>query len=53
MGESRTDLLQWINSLLHLSYTRVEQCGSGAVYCQIIDSIYRDVTFILTLVHDL
>ena len=37
---SRTELLQWLNDLLALNYTKVEQCGSGAAYCQIIDSIY-------------
>ncbi|EPZ32520.1 Microtubule-associated Mapre1-like protein [Rozella allomycis CSF55] len=40
---SRTDLLQWINNLLDLNYTRIEQLGNGAAYCQIIDSIYGDV----------
>ncbi|KAJ3226241.1 hypothetical protein HK099_005346 [Clydaea vesicula] len=43
MGESRTDLLLWLNDLLQLGYTKIEQCGSGAAYCQIFDSIYRDV----------
>lgn len=43
MGESRTELIHWINSLLGLSYTKVEQCGSGAAYAQIIDSIYYNV----------
>lgn len=37
---SRTDLLAWVNELLQLNYTKVEQCGTGAAYCQIIDSIY-------------
>ncbi len=40
MGESRTELINWLNDLLALSYTKIEQCGSGAAYCQIIDSIY-------------
>ncbi|KAJ3035632.1 microtubule integrity protein mal3 [Rhizophlyctis rosea] len=43
MGESRTELLAWINDLLQLGYTKVEQCGTGAAHCQIMDSIYRDV----------
>lgn len=43
MGESRTELLQWINDLLQLNYTKIEQCGSGAVPCQILDTIYGDV----------
>ncbi|KAH8108536.1 EB1 domain-containing protein [Phellopilus nigrolimitatus] len=43
MGESRTELLAWLNDLLQLNYTKVEQCGTGGAYCQIIDSIYGDV----------
>lgn len=43
MGESRTELIHWINELLGFSYTKVEQCGSGAAYAQIIDSIYYNV----------
>ena len=40
MGESRTELIAWLNDLLALNYTKVEQCGSGAAYAQVIDSIY-------------
>lgn len=29
MGESRSELLAWLNELLALNYTKVEQCGSG------------------------
>lgn len=36
----KTDLLKWINEFYELSYTKVEQCASGAVHCQILDSIY-------------
>ncbi|KAJ3179257.1 hypothetical protein HDU85_004948 [Gaertneriomyces sp. JEL0708] len=43
MGESRTELLAWLNDLLQLGYTKVEQCGTGAAHCQIMDSIFRDV----------
>ncbi|KAJ4373428.1 microtubule integrity protein mal3 [Neurospora sp. IMI 360204] len=43
MGESRQELLQWINSLLQLNLTKVEQCGTGAALCQIYDSIFGDV----------
>ncbi|CAO1626086.1 unnamed protein product [Jaminaea pallidilutea] len=43
MGESRSELLAWLNELLALSYTKVEQCGSGYAYAQIIDSIYGNV----------
>ncbi|KAM3162023.1 hypothetical protein ACU8KH_04152 [Lachancea thermotolerans] len=43
VGESRSELLSWLNELLKLNYVKIEQCGTGAAYCQIIDSIYRDV----------
>ncbi|KAJ3089418.1 hypothetical protein HK102_006435 [Quaeritorhiza haematococci] len=43
MGESRTELLAWLNDLLQLGYTKIEHCGTGAAHCQIMDSIYRDV----------
>ncbi|KAF5360467.1 hypothetical protein D9756_004543 [Leucocoprinus leucothites] len=43
MAASRTDLLAWLNELLQINYTKIEQCGSGGAYCQILDSIYGDV----------
>lgn len=43
VGESRSELLQWLNATLDLDYTKVEQCGSGAAYCQLLDSIYGDI----------
>lgn len=43
MGESRTELLQWLNDLLQTNYTKVEQCGTGGAYCQIMDSIYGEL----------
>ncbi|CDO92537.1 unnamed protein product [Kluyveromyces dobzhanskii CBS 2104] len=43
IGESRSELLLWLNDLLKLDYTKVEQCGTGAAYCQIMDSIYGDL----------
>ncbi|KGG50264.1 hypothetical protein DI09_7p430 [Mitosporidium daphniae] len=42
---SRNDLIQWINDLLSLNVTKIEQLGTGAVYCQIMDSIYGTVLF--------
>jgi RP/EB family microtubule-associated protein len=42
MTASRTDLLAWLNELLQINYTKVEQCGSGGAYCQILDSIYGE-----------
>ncbi|KAK4034389.1 calponin homology domain-containing protein [Parachaetomium inaequale] len=43
MGESRQELVQWLNSLLQLNITKVEQCGTGAALCQVYDSIFLDV----------
>ncbi|KAJ3062443.1 hypothetical protein HDU98_001695 [Podochytrium sp. JEL0797] len=43
MGESRTELLAWLNDLCQVNYTKIEQCGTGAVYCAVMDSIYNDV----------
>lgn len=43
ISESRSELLSWLNDLLKLNYTKVEQCGTGAAYCQIMDSIYKDL----------
>ncbi|KAG0640432.1 calponin homology domain-containing protein [Tuber brumale] len=43
MGESRQELLNWLNGLLQLNITRVEQCGTGAALCQVFDSIFGDV----------
>ena len=40
MGESRTELIAWLNDLLQVNYTKVEQCGTGGAYCQIMDSIF-------------
>lgn len=43
MGESRQELVAWLNQLLQLNITKVEQCGTGAALCQVFDSIYLDV----------
>ncbi|WVO14115.1 hypothetical protein L204_101743 [Cryptococcus depauperatus] len=44
VGESRGELIAWLNDLLAPSVvTKLEQCGKGDIYCQIIDSIYGDL----------
>ncbi|KAK5136388.1 hypothetical protein LTR08_003514 [Meristemomyces frigidus] len=43
MGESRQELLSWLNGLLQLNMTKVEQCGTGAALCQVYDSIFLDL----------
>ncbi|KAK6852225.1 RP/EB family microtubule-associated protein [Apiospora arundinis] len=42
-NESRQELLAWLNSLLQLNMTKVEQCGTGAAICQVFDSIFMDI----------
>ena len=53
MGESRSELLAWLNELLQINYTKIEQCGTGAAYCQILDSIYRTFSLFRWLFHGL
>ena len=36
----RGELISWINDTFQLSVNKVEQCATGAVYCQIIDAIF-------------
>lgn len=36
----KSTLLNWINTFFELNYTKVEQCASGALHCQILDAIY-------------
>ncbi|KAF9944848.1 hypothetical protein BGZ72_001910 [Mortierella alpina] len=43
MSESRGELIAWVNELLQLNYTKVEQLGTGAAYAQIMDSIYGNL----------
>eukprot|EP00355_Strombidium_rassoulzadegani_P006343 CAMPEP_0168614682 /NCGR_PEP_ID=MMETSP0449_2-20121227/4108_1 /TAXON_ID=1082188 /ORGANISM="Strombidium rassoulzadegani, Strain ras09" /LENGTH=94 /DNA_ID=CAMNT_0008655385 /DNA_START=48 /DNA_END=332 /DNA_ORIENTATION=+ len=37
---SKGVIIDWINELLDLQLTKIEQCATGAVYCQIMDAIY-------------
>ncbi|KAK6590489.1 EB1 like microtubule binding [Cryptosporidium xiaoi] len=36
----KSDLLNWLNSYFNLNITRIEDCASGAIYCQIADAVY-------------
>mmetsp|Transcript_47848 Transcript_47848/g.113927 ORF Transcript_47848/g.113927 Transcript_47848/m.113927 type:complete len:262 (+) Transcript_47848:60-845(+) len=54
----KNELLTWLNDILQLNYTKVEQCANGAAYCQIVDAIYpgdvnmKKVIFDAKLEHD-
>ncbi|EMR62021.1 hypothetical protein MGN70_010930 [Eutypa lata] len=43
MGESRQELVSWLNSLTQLQVQKVEQCGTGAALCVVFDSIFGDL----------
>lgn len=36
----KSDLLNWVNSTLQLDVKQIEQLGTGAVYCQLVDAMY-------------
>ena len=37
---SKGVILDWMNELLKLQLTKIEQCATGAVHCQILDCLY-------------
>ena len=37
---SRTDILQWTNDSLQLDLHKIEQLGTGAVYCQLFNAYF-------------
>ncbi|KAG0681406.1 hypothetical protein C6P40_003647 [Pichia californica] len=40
---SKSALLEWINTSFELHYTKIEQCGNGAVYCMIFNALYPNL----------
>ncbi len=36
----RHEIINWINDLLKISITKIEQLGSGNIYCQLLDAAY-------------
>lgn len=39
----RSEILSWINSTLHLNLSKVEEAASGAVQCQLMDSVHPGI----------
>ncbi|MCQ2820264.1 MAG: hypothetical protein MJ252_23610 [archaeon] len=37
MGKS--ELISWVNQVLQMNITQIEQCATGAIYCQLLDVI--------------
>jgi hypothetical protein len=37
---SRGELLSWVNELLRTNLVKIEQLGTGAIYCQLTDVLY-------------
>ncbi|XP_034017639.1 microtubule-associated protein RP/EB family member 3-like [Thalassophryne amazonica] len=37
---SRHDMLAWVNDILQLTYTKIEQLCTGAAYCQFMDMLF-------------
>tara|TARA_B000000437_G_C11683937_1_gene320304 strand:+ start:156 stop:1505 length:1350 start_codon:yes stop_codon:yes gene_type:complete len=39
----RNELVMWVNTLLKTKIQKVEQCASGAIYCQIMDAAHPNI----------
>jgi RP/EB family microtubule-associated protein len=39
-GESRSDLLKWLNDKFNIQYEKIEQVCTGAAFCVIMDAIF-------------
>ena len=37
---SKSVILEWLNSTLKLNVTKIEQAGTGAIYCQLLDILH-------------
>lgn len=37
---SRSEMIEWVNGLLSLNYSKVEHLCSGAAYCQYMDMLF-------------
>lgn len=52
MGESRTELLAWMNDLLQLNYTKVEQAGTGKSCISLVINqfVFKPVVLVRSLI---
>ena len=41
-ANSRFCILSWINDTLLLNVQKIEQLGSGSIYCQLLDAAYPE-----------
>jgi len=39
---SRNEIIDWINDLLITHLTKIEQLGSGNIYCQLLDAAFPE-----------
>ena len=39
----RQELLKWVNANLQLNLEKIEDLGSGAVYCQLLDAAFGQI----------
>lgn len=39
---SRYEIIDWINRILLLNITSIEQLGTGSIYCQLLDALYPE-----------
>lgn len=37
---SRTEILNWLNDILNIGYSKLDQAANGAAFCQVLDEIY-------------
>ena len=40
---SKNDIISWINQILKVNMTKIEQLGTGAILCQLIDAHYSGI----------
>ena len=37
---SKNEILKWLNNTLKLNVSKIEQAGTGAIYCQLLDVLH-------------